>query len=84
MKDVFFKVLENSQRRSSRRIEEQKQILEVEILALDRNEKIAKRLRGIGFTDEEIRKILQYEPDNIDTIVDLVAEQKITGLPDWE
>ena len=54
--------------------------IENEILSIERDEKIVQTYKELGFNNQQIIQILNYELLNINVIAKFIEEQKITNI----
>lgn len=80
IKEVFLKLFEHKQSKVRRRLEDEKLELENQLLYLERNKKFIDILLEIGFTKEEVRKIISYENFNVAKLAELIESKKINNV----
>lgn len=80
LKDLCFKIIDVFVNKNSRRNEDRKLQLQNDILEIDRNKKFAELLADLGFSHEDIRKIILNEYKHSLPIVKLIQEEKIKTI----
>lgn len=80
LKDLIIRWVEHRETREGRKIENLKGQVELDLLKIDRMKKFSLLLKEVGFSDEDVKKILSKEIEHLTTVRGLIESEQIEKI----